>query len=39
MQALQAHEDLAQLKAQSQLLILQFGKPQCATCKKLAILA
>ena len=27
MQALQAHEDLAQLKAQSQLLILQFGKP------------
>lgn len=26
MQALQAHEDLAQLKAQSQLLILQFGR-------------
>ena len=37
MQALQAHEDLAQLKAQSQLLILQFGRPQCAPCASLAL--
>ena len=37
MQALQAHEDLAQLKAQSQLLILQFARPQCAPCASLAM--
>lgn len=37
MQALQAHEDLDQLKAQSQLLILQFARPQCAPCASLAM--
>ena len=37
MQALQAHEDLDQLKAQSQLLILQFARPQCAPCTSLAM--